>query len=134
MPYLNIDDDFTEHPKIDGLTDAAFRLHVAGMRHCAKNLTDGEVPRDRVRRMVPNFKPTTLKELLTAKVWHDGGDGCGTKTCPIGDPDKYVVHDYLEWNKSADWWKKKRAADAARQAEWRAKHPKKGDGHEEETE
>ena len=31
MPYLNLDDEFTEHPKIDALSDGAFRLHVEAM-------------------------------------------------------------------------------------------------------
>ena len=30
MPYLNIDDGMDEHPKVDALSDAAFRLYVSG--------------------------------------------------------------------------------------------------------
>ena len=31
MPFLNLDDNFADHPKVDALTDGAFRLHVAGV-------------------------------------------------------------------------------------------------------
>ena len=133
MPFLNVDDDFTEHPKIVVLSDAAFRLQMSGMRYCAKFKTNGLVPADDrlLRRIVPNFKPTALKELLDGKVWHSPGDGCGTKHCLIGDTDSYVVHDYLQWNKSKEWWDKKRTADAERLANWRAGQRKGTDEHDE---
>ena len=31
MPYLNVDDGMDEHPKIEPLSDAAFRMHVSAM-------------------------------------------------------------------------------------------------------
>lgn len=121
MPYLNIDDGFPEHPKVDALSDAAFRLHVAGKCYAARALTDGIVPASRVPRLKPGYRAQQLKELLTAKVWHKGGEGCGTKNCPRGEPGQYVIHDYLEWNKPREWWEARRKHDAERQAEWRRK-------------
>lgn len=128
MPYLNLDDEFTEHPKVDGLTDGAFRLHVSGMRYCAKNTSDGIIPAARVDRLKPGYKPSQLNELLRAKVWHRGGDGCGTDHCPVGATGEYVVHDYLEWNKSAEWWAERRKKEAERVAEWRRKQVEKEKG------
>lgn len=122
MPYLNVDDDFTEHPKVEVLSDAAFRLHVSAMRYAAKNLTDGLLPKNRVRRMVPRYRSSSLDELLGSEMWHEGGHGCGSKTCLKGGEGEYVIHDYLQWNKSRDWWTAKRGRDAQRQAEWRARH------------
>jgi hypothetical protein len=121
MPYLNLDDDFTEHPKVDGLSDGAFRLHVSGMRYCAKNLTDGRIPGVRIDRLKPHYKVSQLRELLRVRVWHDGGDGCGTEHCPVGERGEYVIHDYLEWNQSRSWWEERRKAEAERKAAYRAK-------------
>lgn len=128
MPYLNLDDNFTDHPKVDALSDAAFRLHVSGKCFCAKNTTNGRIPPNRVERLVPRFRVAALRELIDAGVWHDQGKGCGTETCPMGIEGQYQVHDYLQWNKSKDWWDEKRAKDAERKAKWRASHAGQDEG------
>jgi len=112
MPYLNLDDGFADHPKVDALTDGAFRLHVAGMNYCARKLTDGVVEKHRVHRLMPVYKPSYLKELLAANIWlpHPGG---------------YEIHDYLDWNKSKAWWDERREKEAKRIADWRAKNAAK---------
>jgi len=125
MPYLNLDDEFTEHPKIDGLSDGAFRLHVSGMRYCAKNTSDGIIPAGRVDRLKPNYKAAQLNELIRSKVWHKGGDGCGTEHCPTGALGEYVVHDYLQWNKPAEWWEARRKAETERKANYRREQAEK---------
>lgn len=126
MPYLNTDDGFPDHPKVDALTDGAFRLHVAGMHYCAKNTTDGLIPVGRVDRLKPGFKAGQLQELLDGRLWHLGGKGCGTDECIKGKAGHYVVHDYLQWNQSAEWWGARRAAEAKRKAEYRRRMAEKG--------
>lgn len=121
MPYLNTDDGFPDHEKVDSLGDGAFRLHVSGMHYCARKLTDGRIPLRRVARLKPSYRPSELKELLDGRLWHQGGDGCGTEHCPTGEPGEYVVHDYLQWNKPAAWWEERRQAEAERKAEYRRK-------------
>ena len=121
MPYLNTDDEFPEHPKVDALSDGAFRLHVSGMHFCAKTTSDGHLPASRVPRLTPNYKPGHLNELVRRGLWHKGGEGCGTDHCPAGEPGEYVVHDFLEWNKPAAWWEERRKAETERKAEYRRK-------------
>lgn len=121
MPYLNTDDEFPEHPKVDVLGDGAFRLHVSGMHYCARKQTDGLIPLARIPRLKPDYKPSQLQELLRGGLWHKGGEGCGTEHCPVGRPGEYVVHDFLEWNKPAAWWAERRRNEAERKAEWRRK-------------
>lgn len=113
MPYLNLDDGYSEHRKVDALSHGAFRLHTSGLCYCARELTDGFVPTHRVARLMRDYKLGYLNELLEAAMWLpvDGG---------------FDIHDYLEWNKPRSWWIEKREKDAKRLAEWRAKHPKKG--------
>lgn len=113
MPYLNLDDGYSEHRKVDALSDGAFRLHTSGLCYCAREMTDGFVPDHRVPRLVPKFKQPHLAELLAAAMWLPAKDG-------------FEIHDYLEWNKPRAWWIEKREKDAKRLAEWRSKHPKKG--------
>lgn len=119
MAYLNIDDEFPDHPKVDALGDGAFRLHVAGLAYAARNLTDGAVPEQRVPRLTPAYKPAHLAELVRAGLWHRGGHGCGTETCPAGKAGELVVHDYLQWNKPRQWWLDRREAETKRKRAYR---------------
>lgn len=102
MPWANLDDAFPSHPKALPLSDAAFRLHVSGICYAAKHKTDGVIHGDAVALLAPRFKKAVLDELLRRALWHDLGDGCGTDTCPIGVPESYVIHDFLEWNQSRE--------------------------------
>ena len=119
MPYLNSDDGTHDNPKVDALTDGAYRLWDAARHYAAKHLTDGRVPERKVARLTPNYRQQQLAELLDADMLHHGGEGCGTETCVKGEAGEFVVHDYLEWNKPASWWTAKRRRDAERQAQWR---------------
>lgn len=109
MPYLNLDDGFSEHRKVDVLSHGAFRLHTSGLCYCARELTDGFVPDVRVPRLMPNYKASFLAELTDASMW-------------LPSPGGYSIHDYLDWNKPRAWWEAKREADAKRLAKWREKN------------
>lgn len=122
MPYLNSDDGMPDNPKVDGLSDGAFRLYVSAMHYCARELTNGIVPAHRLPRLTPRYRPAHLRELLDARLAHEGGTGCDTATCVKGEPGAYVVHDFLEWNRSREWWERKRRRTAERVAKWRAEH------------
>lgn len=87
MPFLNLDDNFAEHPKVDTLTDSAFRLHVSGLLHCSRLMTDGFVDSAKVSRLVPRYKKGALEELVRSTLWIKGVRG-------------YQIHDYLDWNRS----------------------------------
>jgi hypothetical protein len=85
VTWAKFDDNFADHPKVVALTDGAFRLHVSGICYCARYLTDGVVPQEQVARLVPNFSPKTLRELLACGIWQHEGD-------------TYLIHDYTQWN------------------------------------
>jgi protein gp37 len=102
VSWLRIDDGFAEHPKVMDVSDRAFRLHVAAMCFCARNLTDGELA-ERSVRMVCALTAATKKhvaELVDAGLWlkRDGG--------------AFEVKDFLEYNPTAE--KVKADRDAAR--------------------
>lgn len=121
MPYLNIDDGMDEHPKIEFLSDAAFRLHMRAMLYCARRQTDGYVPLAKVRKL--HDKADVLAtELVDAGVWHDLAEGCDDRDCiadrtchRAGRKGQFILHDFLQWNHSKDWWEKRRKDQAERQ-------------------
>lgn len=130
MPYLNVDDGMDEHPKVEALSDGAFRLHVRAMLYCARKGTDGYVSRAKAKELGSDAlaaELTRVAPLAKSPTWHDLGQGCGTSTCPAGVKGYYVIHDYLEWNHSAHWWEKKRKEDAERLRKWRASRKKPDD-------
>jgi hypothetical protein len=90
MPFLNLDDNFADHEKVDALSDGGFRLHVSALLYCSRHKTDGFVPLDRVSRLMPRYKRSYLTELLDARLWY---------TRP---GDRIEAHDYLDWNKSRE--------------------------------
>lgn len=91
MAWVQLDDGFPEHPKNWALSDAAFRLHTAGIAFCNRQLTDGFISGSKVPALVPRFRKTALKELVDRGHW-----------VPIMDGHIYEIRDYLQWNKSKD--------------------------------
>ena len=89
MPFLNLDDNFADHPKVDALSDGAFRLHVAGLLYVSKHMTDGFIPAHRVSRLTRTYKPRHLTELMEARLWLPADAG-------------HRIHDYLDWNRSRE--------------------------------
>ena len=53
--------DYADHPKIQALSDTAFRLHVELMLYCRKYLTDGRVP----NRVANRMGSEAVSELMT---------------------------------------------------------------------
>ena len=81
MPWLRLDDGFGDHPKIVGLSDRAFRAHVLGLVYCARQATDGFVP----KAAAPRGNAT--RELERAGLWSTTRGG-------------WMIHDFLEYNPS----------------------------------
>jgi hypothetical protein len=91
MPWVNLDDQYPEHPKVDSLSDGAFRLNTAAICYCNRQKTDGIVAASMVPRLMPKFRPSYVQELLDRMLWHDIGGGSA-----------YELHDYLDWNRSRE--------------------------------
>jgi hypothetical protein len=85
VTWVKLDDGFTEHPKVAGLSDAAFRLHVNALCWCARRETDGVVPAT-VRKLL-GATPKLIAELVAAGLWEETEGG-------------HELHDYLEYNPS----------------------------------
>lgn len=122
MPYLNLDDQYPDHPKVEGLTDQAYRFHGALMFYVARFRLDGHITAKQLRART-RWSEKTQTELVEAELLHPPGQDCPAESehCPPDDGTTWRLHDYLQWNKSRAWWDEKRTGTAQRQAEWRAR-------------
>jgi hypothetical protein len=82
MVWVKLDDRFAEHPKVESLSDSAFRAHVWALCYCGRNETDGFVPDGAARRRVA---AGDVGELVGARLWDPAPGG-------------FVVHDFLAHN------------------------------------
>lgn len=92
MTWAKLDDEFPDHPKIIGLTDAGFRLHVTAIAWSNRHSTDGLLPRKAIPVLYgpgegrPDLRGV-VEELLEARLWDRNGDA-------------FVIHDFLDYNPS----------------------------------
>jgi len=94
MPWVRIDENAMDHPKIAGLSDGAFRLWVQGLAYCQKHLTDGLIQAFAMKALTA-FSSKRRDMLVHVGLWHLIDSGC-------------QVHDYLQWNDSREEVLKKR--------------------------
>jgi hypothetical protein len=82
-PFVALTDEFPEHPKVIGLSDAAFRAQVELICWSNRNRRDGQIPPGLARK----YDSDVIDELLTEGLIESDGKG-------------YSIHDYLEHNPS----------------------------------
>jgi hypothetical protein len=116
MSWARLDDAILDNPKIIAAGPLGFALHVAAITWCARNLSDGQIPKRRVAQLLdlPSLQVSeTTKvrvlhaltpddvatDLVRIGLWHDRGE------C-------WEVHDYLVYNPSAAEVRAVRAARA----------------------
>ena len=110
MAWLKVDDGFPEHPKVQPLSDKAFRLHIAGLCSSARRLTDGHLSRmdADVCRLVANRATVKhIAELEHAGLWKPTTEG-------------WEIKDYLDYNPSAEQVKAERERWAEQKRKKRA--------------
>jgi hypothetical protein len=107
MTWIKIDDTFPNHPKIVGLTDKAFRVHISGLCYCGTYLTDGYVPMTIAGRLALEDM-SVIAELVNAGLWRDKVQENG-----------FYIHDYLAHQTSKQQVEDKREALRERQKRYR---------------
>jgi hypothetical protein len=114
MPWARFDDRFPSNRKVRLLSDGAFRLYVSSICWSAENLTDGVVKTAELRLVADVKSSRTRAQELVEHGLFEELPGIGWR-----------IHDYHEYNPTAEQVKADRAAKTARQQRWRTKH--KGD-------
>jgi hypothetical protein len=95
MPWFALDDGFDTHPKVRKAGNAAIGLFVRLGVHATKHLTEGHLDGVIVRDY---GTPATVRKLITVGMLHEHGHVC--PRCPQPAEDGFVIHDYLDYNKS----------------------------------
>ena len=107
--WVKLDAEYLENPKIHGLSHAAFRLHVAMITYCARELTDGHISQLGVKtcavrcQISVNTRISSLSKLVDAGLLEPCDDG-------------YMLHDFLAMNPQLE-----RSVVEARRKRWRSK-------------
>lgn len=91
MAYVPLDENFFTNPKIMRLTGGEVLLYLFGLCYCQQNLTDGCIPKKVVRSAsgLREGCARSARGLRENGLWSDCGD-------------HYQVHDWSDWNLSAD--------------------------------
>lgn len=100
MGWAKFDDQFTDHPKVVAAGPMAELLAMRAVIHCARYETDGHVQAAQLPRLavgITSVKKRVAK-LVEVGLWHEDPDGDG-----------WWVHDYLDYNPSAEEQEQKRA-------------------------
>jgi len=85
-PWIRLDQGFPDNPKVMGLSDAAFRLHVTLLCWSARNKTNGVIKYSVMKAMASRAR---ICELVAAGLVEDNGEA-------------YEIHDYLLHQDSAE--------------------------------
>jgi len=99
MTWIKLDDKCPRHPKVDGLSDRAFREWVHGICYASAYLTDGVLPHTFLRGVPAKVRA----ELVAAGLW-------------MARDEQMVIHDYLTHQRSKDEIKEQSSFDARRAA------------------
>ncbi|MFE7237239.1 hypothetical protein [Streptomyces sp. NPDC057580] len=98
--YVKVHDGLPDHPKVIEAGGEAGWLYICGLAYASRQLTDGVLPRRLVPRLTDGSKPeASASALVRVGLWHDGEHDC--PNCPQAGPDTYVIHDYLEHQRSS---------------------------------
>lgn len=101
MSWAKFDDRTPSNPKVQLLSDAAFRLWFSSVCHCCEHLTDGAIGKE-----IPGILPKApsgirlrraIQELVDRGLWDETAAG-------------WLVHDFLEWNPTAQKVRAKKQA------------------------
>jgi len=105
--WIKIDDGFNDHPKIVGLSDLAFRVHISGLCYAGRYLTDGFVPMSIAIRLANNDMMAVV-DLTQVGLWIEDVQNNG-----------FRIHDYLAHQTSKNEVEQKRATTRERQKRYR---------------
>lgn len=105
--WVKIDELMPVHPKVQGLSDQAFRLAICGLCWASLHRTDGEVKTSVLGTVSGlRYPKRYAAELVAAGLWETTADG-------------WRIHDYLDWQASAKEIEQVRENAKARQRRWR---------------
>lgn len=116
MGWFAVDDGFDNHPKIRKAGNAAAGLFCRMGSYCSRNATEGIIPGPVAR----DYGTTAqLKKLAELGMIHPFGHACSD--CRQPEKGGFVMHDYLQYNRSRKEIEDARKAGVERQRKRRAR-------------
>lgn len=102
--WIKFSDDFFDHPKAIGLTPTAVTLYVRALCWSSKHLTDGKVPEAVVASWKVNKWRAAAHELCADPSTRVGQGSDKGETRPLWScrDHVYEIHDYLDYQRSAE--------------------------------
>lgn len=114
MAWVRLDDRFLTNPKVLRAGRDARDFYLAGLFYSAGELTDGRVPREVLPHLAHVAGVATKKAddlagiLVGVGLWEN-------------EPPDFQIHDYLQYQPSADQVRAERANGSRRVADWRTR-------------
>lgn len=102
MSWARLDENAIDHPKFLALNDGAWRLWCEGQCYCRKHLTNGRI----AAAALKHFRYYSQARVTNLVTVHVEGKGPVWHRLENGD---IQVHDYLDWNDSAEEIQKAKA-------------------------
>ena len=134
MGWAKIDDQMHRRRKVRGLTNPAWRLYVSAIIDCCAEGSDGVIEGMYLRELLPNHHEDYVRELVGRNLLHDT-PGCTSQTClgsqgmPVADTDLFVIHDFHQWQMTAEEWDHRKAAsEKANHKRWHVDKDVKKEG------
>lgn len=95
MPWVRLDDEFAQHPKVVSLPYRGRWLHIAALCYCNRMLTDGFVPLAMLASLCPHEQDDPVDEsayrladqLVDVGLWETAEGG-------------FAIHDYHHYQPS----------------------------------
>jgi len=133
MTWVRSDDKMSNNRKVAVLSDQAFRLDREAMEWSSSCGTDGRIGADEIgtisrSKTVNRILSQVVAELVRRGRWHRATDPpcphslLEIPTCAPPGPDGWVVHDYLDYNPTAERVRQQLKMKSERQARWRDRH------------
>lgn len=113
MAWIYLSDDYYDDEKISGLSDGSFRLWHEGLAYSKHYQTDGLIPFAVLRKMRA-FTRGRERQLSTPV--RDGIAALWRLVPGMG----YIIHNYLDWNRSKEEENKERTDSAGRMRKFRS--------------
>ena len=116
MTWTKLADGLPRHPKIVGLTDAQFRLHIYALCYASEQGTDGHISEAALRQLWPRKNARKLALSLSyLGLWHEIDHSCPTCSEVVAG---FYLHGFLDYNPSAEEVEEARAkrSDKGRRA------------------
>ena len=118
MTWVRYDDNVRNHPKVESLDDATYRLWREAIEWCAQNLTDGVILTRQLGLTSTRASTTRARKLVERGLWHLAGEDCDSKHCPPSGVSGWVIHDYFDYQPTAEAARQEQAKARERKRRW----------------